>query len=318
MKRLNTLAPVATLLIFATQAFANSAPTTTTAAAPASAAATTTAAAPSAPTTLLSGKGSLTYVGSFTGSSLTSPFSAYQPDADTGYATTSEDSGVPGVSKEKANGGPINILHSLGLNYKVSSTVSVRPVFVFKQEPMGKELSLDASYVAASLAPINLGGPTLANSIRFYLPTTAGLKKQGLYTTIRAIQSLSYDIPDTKISTNLSTFVQSYIHDMDQYRKGTGGPKYKEPYALRLYAGPNVSYQLTDTLGVGLVYEMQARSRRRSIATFDSDISTNLGPSMSWDVTPAINFAPYLDIKTGNRISLDTTQIAADLTIKLL
>lgn len=87
-----------------------------------------------------------------------------------------------------------------------------------------------------------------------------------------------------------------------------------------VYLGPSINYQILPNLGVSVVYEMGAQTERQdSMLNFYNGGAgaTDLEPSLSWDVTPTFNLSPYLDIKTGQRIALDTTSYNLLLTWKL-
>ena len=45
---------------------------------------------------------------------------------------------------------------------------------------------------------------------------------------------------------------------------------------------------------------------------------TDLQPGLSWDITPNLNFNPFLDLKTGGNVNLDSTSMVFTLSWKLI
>jgi hypothetical protein len=96
------------------------------------------------------------------------------------------------------------------------------------------------------------------------------------------------------------------------------------------YAGPNVNYQVTPTVSVGILAEFEAE-RYMGTATgytpgplgFTSDNGANptpldIEPNLSWDITPTVNFNPYINMYPGGNFGLATSSIGFFFGAKLL
>lgn len=259
---------------------------------PANTAATTTSTAEAVAPSIRE-KLSLSYSNVFYGPSITGITSGKQPDADTG-----------------ANTSPLLFKNYLALGYKATSTISITPTIYFKVNNSGTNmLQMQDPYLRISNSKLlTIGNFNHYADIRLapgVTPVSTNANRLGFVVTKHVS---TYSIPESKFTVGLTTIAQVNVYSQEK-----SGQKNFE-----VYAGPNVEYQALPNLAIGLLYELAAHNaRNKGLGNWNSD-GTDLEPYLSWDITPSINFNPWLDIKTGNRIALDTTSFGAAFTWKLL
>jgi len=257
---------------------------------------------------------SVTYMPSFYGPSVTGP-SMFQPEAATGAA---EDRSAP-----------LTILHDIAVGYKLNSKgLTLEPVVRFNQTLRASEeegavtrnaniqmlndpwIKLKQSKIA-SFAGVNFGG-----SVRAYVPTSQLSQDVGLIVGSRASGTFSYDVPKTKLSLGLETFVQHALFNSSdrEVRIKKNRPHYS------VYANPNVTYQLTEKLALIGLYEIQSGHRAKSRGMEMDFMFSDIEAGVSWDVTKKINLSPVLNVKTGpgETMNLKTTSMNLYVTVKAL
>jgi len=92
-------------------------------------------------------------------------------------------------------------------------------------------------------------------------------------------------------------------------------PDYRGRTTLSVYAGPQVTYQLSPKIQLWTLLETSAAhvAGQGVIASLD-----DIEPGLSWDILPNFTFTPYLDLKTATGITLNTTSVNANLTRSFL
>lgn len=252
----------------------------------------------------------VTYVNAFTGPAVTSLGSMYQASKLDGTTDTTT---------------PLLFENTLGAIYKLTDHIKIGPTFYWQYKVGGVDNLLMGgdSYVKVSHnALITKGAYTLTGEARYYVPITEASRDKRSMGAIRVIQNQNYDIPNTKWSVGVYSFVQKYFYN--QYEAGKGF-KGTAPWSLRAYVGPSVTYAITDSVQAALLYEATARVRfGKSVFSGwenpnpDGAPSTDIEPSVNWDITKSISLNPYLDIPVSGRVALDTTTINANFIWKLL
>ena len=122
---------------------------------------------------------------------------------------------------------------------------------------------------------------------------------------LRWFQFVNYDI-NSRWSLGLTTFLRGFAYE----QRADDAPLFY------VYAGPQVSYSFNDKIQAALLFEYGGLHSRQSgfLATDGTDIE----PSVNFQFTPKLSFTPYLDIKTSDRMALDTTTVNANITYRAL
>lgn len=240
------------------------------------------------------------YFGVFSGPSLGS-LSYYQPD-DQGH-----------ILEAPAN--RVVLRNSLSLGYKVTPDVVAGVIGNFNYYPVpvfsGNSFEIaDPSLRLSHGKLIQQGNFNLGADLRALIPATQRTRDRNIVTSIRAMQSSTYQVPETQFSLGAYSFAKAYIY-------GQGAPE--DSMNLEAYLAPFVSYQFSNTVTMNLTYEMNAMHRRnQSITSWSSKDPTDLNLGLSMNLTPTVNFNPWIEIFPGGKINLDATQLGAYLSARLL
>lgn len=156
---------------------------------------------------------------------------------------------------------------------------------------------------------IKNGGFTFGGDFRTYLPLSNLSHNAHRTTRFRSFSTANYDIPNTKFS------LQSF-NDINYYVYGDGASATARDFLVLVQ--PTINYQLMPQLGFYVGYEMDAQHNRNKPTLDLTAAGTWLYAGTSWDVTPKMNFSPYLALRPGGAVNADSTQIQAYFTYKLL
>jgi hypothetical protein len=271
---------------------------------------------------------SVSYQNVFYGPAISDPLSAYQPN---------EFGDVKG-------GGALRMKHYLGFGVKVSEKVKLTPTLYVNTYASGIDRSegkggtgtsnvlLGDAYIKATHSDIGLkaGKYSLSTDARLGLPTSLRSQEFNKLGYLRATVVHGYEITP-KLSAGLATL--GVWHVYGNYDNSIRGKKANlaakaDPTSIfsaaamnprfEVYAGPSLEYAVSEKFKVGLLYEMSAvQTTKMDLTDFVRD-GTDLEPYISWDITPNLNFNPFLDFKTGAKVSADTTSLGAIITWKLL
>jgi hypothetical protein len=245
--------------------------------------ATATAVAPS-----VMSKITASYVGLYHGPGIKDPISSMQPDENGELSGQMLESSIIG-------------------GYKLTNTITAGAYVNFTSE-VGKGTYLnDPALNIANSKMIDMGNFSMASHFRAYLPVTQASRDANQITQLRNLNILNYDVPKTKLSLGLITSERLYI-----YSSNTDGQR-----VARLYAGPMVNYQLTPTIAVGVLGEVESTYKRGADFFSVADGAFDVEPNISWDVTPKINVNPYLNLYP-TKFSADSSSVGILLSAKIL
>lgn len=211
---------------------------------------------------------------------------------------------------------PIFLENDINLAYKLNDKISVGPMAYFDVKPVqGGEFIMQEPLLKLSHGSlINKGGFNLAADIRTVFGTSDRAKAIDNLGYLRSTQVLDYAVPNSRVAFNLVLKEYLYIYGNDDVKAAAAGARNK----LRVYAGPAAGYQFNSKLSAGVLYEMGTVTREGTGSFNWYEYGTDLEPYLSWDITPTLNFNPYLNLTTGYRIAADTTTLGALLTWKIL
>lgn len=224
--------------------------------------------------------------------------SSYNPNADTGK---------PNLKSR------VNMENGVLLGYKLDAKQSLTAGVFAAQVPYGElsssMLDLQFRYTHGSI--YHNGGFNLGTQVRYYAPTSTTSSSNGSLGNIRWYQFASYEIAKSRFSVELTTYLRPYAYSDNALAAS------KNATRLDLYMGPAVNYQISPKVKAWLLFEQLGRSKMKN-GTFEMASLGDLEPGMTLDISKRVSFSPYLDIKTHNKVSISTTTINANLTIKAL
>ncbi|MBI3535439.1 MAG: hypothetical protein HY072_08170 [Deltaproteobacteria bacterium] len=255
---------------------------------------TTTAATSEAKAPSIKDTMSITYVNQFFGPAVTNPFSGMQPDVNLGRGSQNA---------------PLGLTNWLGIAFKLNQypNIALEPVIKFELLPVREhDFTMKDPYLKLKHTKlVNIGNFNLYADLRLVPGVTTASRTKNLVGSVISKQVASYDIPDTKFCISSTTVVVASFYS----GYAVGKPD------LIVDVSPNVSYSLLPNLTVDLSYALETAHVRG--ATFSNQDIT-LDPGITWDITPTVQFQPYLDFKLNKRVALDTTTVGFFFTAKLL
>jgi hypothetical protein len=168
---------------------------------------------------------------------------------------------------------------------------------------------------------VSYGAFNMVGDFRVYLPTAAYQQTNGEVFGIQTRIVPSYVVPNSRFTLAMVLYHQWTSHsdkvdNVDAYAKNA--------WDSEIYAGPNISYQMTPTLALTALYEFDAvQLANTPFGTYISNTTslngyTDFEPGVSWDVTPNVNISPFLNMYPGSNLSLDTTSINVWFSFKLI
>jgi hypothetical protein len=168
---------------------------------------------------------------------------------------------------------------------------------------------------------ISRGAFNMLGDLRVYLPTAAYQQNNGEVFGIQTRVVPSWVIPNSRFTLAMVLYHQwtshsSKVDTVDAYAKNA--------WDSEIYAGPNISYQMTPTLALTALYELDGvQLANTPFGSYISDTRsfngyTDFEPGLSWDVSPNVNISPFLNMYPGSDFSLDTTSINVWFSFKLI
>ncbi len=162
------------------------------------------------------------------------------------------------------------------------------------------------------------GNFSLGTQMRVYLGVTEGSIKKNMLTNLRWYQFYSLEVPGSRWSVSAVTYLRQYIYG-DSAVAGTPRKTFE------FYAGPQVNYQVTQNTRLWLLFEYTGTQfNSTSFFSLRRPDDADRGPGTdaefgaTWDINSKLSLTPYIDVKTADRVALDTTTINANLTYRPL
>jgi hypothetical protein len=153
------------------------------------------------------------------------------------------------------------------------------------------------------------GNFTFSGDLRSYLPVSKGAHDANRINRLRSVSTANYDIPNSKFSFYT-------LHDVNYYIYGSTGSAKAKDFAVMIQ--PTLNYQALSNFGAYIGYELDAIHTKNLVATDWLNDGTYLYLGASWDVTSKLNLSPYLSLRPGGAINMDSTQLAGYVTYKFL
>lgn len=199
----------------------------------------------------------------------------------------------------------VSVDNSLTGGYKLNDKTSVSASLNFmwnataaEKAGLNPDITLNDPSLKISRAKlISQGAFSFDIDGRAYLPFGDGTwAKKHQYLSLRSTQNASYELG--RWTLGAATYVRWYGYGPGKESAGTN---------FKVYAGPNVNYQISPTVSAFVLYEMVGLHSQQTSFTNWSNGGTDLEPGVSWDVTKNINLSPYLNMYPGGKfLSLDT------------
>lgn len=149
------------------------------------------------------------------------------------------------------------------------------------------------------------GAYSLGTQLRIYMGTTdIAAKSKTLIHNLRWYQFQSLELPGSRWSFNLVTILRPYFFSSEPAKPRTN---------MSYYAGPQVNYQLSENVQAWGLFEYMG-SHAQGDPMLKLTPATDLEFGANFTLSKKLTVTPYIDIKTSDRVSLDTTTIQANVT----
>jgi hypothetical protein len=204
---------------------------------------------------------------------------------------------------------PVDLRNFLTLAYALDQYLAVSATGYWLYKPvLGQSMTMRDPYARVSYEDImHFSQATWYGDLRVHFPVTDLSRDQDMLAGVQTYHTLTYPIPGSRFTTALDASARVNVFGS----QGRGDD-------LELYAGPSLSYLLHPNFSLTLLYEMGA-SHQFGAKAFDLyNDGTVLEPGFSWDILPSLTINPYLNLYTGNKVTLSSTSIGATLSWILL
>jgi hypothetical protein len=227
-----------------------------------------------APEASVAGTVGVNYFGIFYGPSVSGP-SSFQPGSD----------GKPDPDR------PLLYKNFLGVSYRVNDEIAITPTAYWQWVPVrGGQYAIQDPYLKLSHnSLISYGGFNLYGDLRYHVPVSDYSRVADSMGGLQTVQVATY-VPDG------SRFMFAFFGSARANfygKKGFGND-------VELYAGPNVSYQITPTLAGVLLYEYNLNHAYGDPNGSLKDDGYDIQPGLNWDITPRLLLNPYVNIYPGS------------------
>lgn len=232
----------------------------------------------------VAGKFTGTYFGIFYGPSIEKP-TRYQPTED----------GVRDPNR------PVMLKNFVGLGYNITDHIRVTPTAYWLWMPSGGgAYSIQDPFLRVSDDSIFATDEfNLYGDVRYHAPVSNFSKSADINGSFQSVQVATFVPQGSRWLMGLYGSERYYSYG----KKGFGND-------FELYIGPNVGYQLDPKLQLTMLYETNlVHQYGTNPSTMDGD-GTDLQTGVSWDVSPNVNFHPYVSVYPGN-LALKTTSLGA-------
>jgi hypothetical protein len=204
---------------------------------------------------------------------------------------------------------PVIVKNYGTLGYALNSDIGVSATAHWIWKPVqGHSLDMRDPYLRiAHNRLINFDNFNVYADVRVHFGVSNYSREDDLLTGIQAFQILTYTVPDTRLT--LGSYISTRYNIFG--KQGWGND-------LELYVGPNLSYRISRTVALTLLYEMGSSHFFGDKPGYLTNDGTDLEPGILWDITPKLTINPYLNLYTGNKVTWDSTSIGMTMSWQLL
>lgn len=228
---------------------------------------------------------------------------------------------------------PIFLRNALSALYTIPNTNNVMvgatlraDVFPtgYASTPGNSNYNIDDSYIHIT-APklIDKGNFTMLGALRVYFPSSQYSRSVGQSVSFTTRIVPNYNVPNSRFSVGIIAWNQYYTNQ-------AWGANNNAAIEDDAYVGPNINYQLFPTISVGVLAEFEAERYRGTPTAYSTGFTGftpdnpvnptpfDIEPNVSWDITPTINFNPFLNMYPGANFGFATASVGFYFGAKLL
>ncbi len=239
---------------------------------------------------------SLEYSNTFTGSSLANPIS------NQNYSDEAED-----------HQGSLELENAILTGYKFNSDVTLGAVTKWNAQSAasnGQAFELKDPYLRLSHGKLySARNFNLAADLRLSAPVSEQSRNNGLMTSLASEQILTYEIPESRFTLGLTTFIQGNFHREEAHQDGD---------LLELHFSPGVEYKISDSVFANVVFETTKTQPRFADLTAQQQEGSLIEMGVAWDILKNLRFNPNLHTRTSRPLTAESITLGAKLNWVLL
>ena len=226
---------------------------------------------------------SVSYFGIFSGPSLGNP-SSLQPTP----------TGEPNPDK------PLDFDNYLTLGYGVNDNIAISGTARYAYQPVrGQAIRMIDPFARISHDElIHVMDFNLASEIRFHFPVTHESRLADLLAGFESYSFASLPIGSSRFTLMGIASIRYNVFG----RRGSGED-------LQTYFAPIISYQLSPTVSLVARYEMYLGHIFGDKPFVFTNDGTDLEPGVYWQVTQRLSLNPYINLYTGNKVTLKSSSV---------
>lgn len=206
------------------------------------------------------------------------------------------------------DGNQMNFDSEFTAAYLLTNNIGIGPVIPFFLYPVqGKGISLgDVGIKAFNKKMVSTHDLNIYANMIFQIPTSqyshADFRRMDF--ALKTTPNIRYSVPNTRYTIGAWTEMKAYF--------GVNSGK-----TFKLYGAPYVNYQLTPNFSWNLEFEIEADHMYGTSNGRLTTAETDVMPGFIYIITPKIIVNPYLQIFTGQKISMQNTAVGAVMSASL-
>lgn len=200
---------------------------------------------------------------------------------------------------------PLLLENFLTLGYDLDEHWTVSGTAHFLYVPVaGQEMILRDPFVKLSNNSVfSTSTINLYADVRLHFPVTFDSRQQDLRAGFQALIHPTWTPAGGRLTLGVWTWGRYNLFGP----QGAGDD-------FEFYFGPNAFYSLSPTFALTLLLESGGTHEFGAPAFRMRSVQADIEPGFSWDITPQLNFSPYLNIFLGREFSWRTTGLGATVS----
>jgi hypothetical protein len=204
---------------------------------------------------------------------------------------------------------PVRLENTLSGGFRITRFITASAVTVWNWQPVASSPfeAGDPYLKIGHNELVSVGNFSMSGDVRISAPMSKDLQHYHLITSVASEQISRFTIPASRFAFKIISFIQKNFH------AGTGNPNEFEAHLT-----PAIELLAIPTLSLILAAEISYSRRVHPELGFMHHDGSSLQPGVSWDITPEINFSPYLDLRFAQTDAQDEALFAASFNWKIL
>jgi len=203
---------------------------------------------------------------------------------------------------------PVELRNFLGLGWNITNALSLTGTLYWAAMAQSTQpLEFRDPFIKlAHNSVFNWGGFNLYADLRVHFPISWGSRNADMLASVQTFQMLTWAAGNTGITLGLWGSLRGNYFGS----QGVGS-------AVEAYVSPNVTWQMSEKLGLQILYQINASQEVGSREGMTTD-DVNIEPGLVWDITQNLMLNPFVRFHPYNGISPNNTSMGLLLNWTLL